>query len=138
MRVFSLLGRGVVNRPLLGNQKEDPLSPDCHNPTAGRRPDQGGGAELVIFWPTLDAFVLAALHSILILRSTISFFHSTSTIMKNDLSFSFASFQSSSLEHWLRHNFHFYPHGTGHPTFPGLTFTICKIRLLMNTYLQRI
>lgn len=38
MRVFSLLGRGVVNGPPLVDHEEKPLVLSCHNPPAGVRP----------------------------------------------------------------------------------------------------
>lgn len=67
-----------------------------------------------------------------------SFSFNASKITKNDLAFLFASFLDSSLKHWLCPSFPFCPLRTGHPTFPSLTFIRCKIRILMNIYLQRI
>lgn len=57
----------------------------------------------------LNTFFLPPLRSVPILRSTIPFLHNTSESMRNDLPFSFASFQHSSLEHWLCLNFPFCP-----------------------------
>lgn len=134
MRMLPLPGRGIAKWTSYGRseRKSNPFL------WAGTVP-RGMAHPLADYISTLAGHLsLPPLYSAPIQRSAIPFPYNASKITKNDLAFLFASFLDSSLKHWLCPSFPFCPLRTGHPTFPSLTFIRCKIRILMNIYLQRI